>query len=78
MMRRETMTVLFRATAAVAISLLSAPPAALAQAYPDVTKILGAQTLDPMPMTPDEFAQRLKSDYEKYERIIKATGARAQ
>jgi hypothetical protein len=30
-----------------------------------------------MPMTPDEFAQRLRSDYDKYERLIKATGARA-
>ncbi len=46
--------------------------------HPDVTKILGAQTLDPMPMTPDEFAQRLKTDYDKYEKIIRATGARAQ
>jgi tripartite-type tricarboxylate transporter receptor subunit TctC len=45
--------------------------------HPDVTKILGAQALDPMPMTPDEFARRLKSDYEKYERIIRTTGARA-
>ena len=45
--------------------------------HPDVTKILGAQTLDPMPMTPDEFARRLRSDYDKYERIIRATGARA-
>jgi tripartite-type tricarboxylate transporter receptor subunit TctC len=46
--------------------------------HPDVTRILGAQALDPMPMTPDEFARRLKSDYEKYERIIRTTGARAQ
>jgi tripartite-type tricarboxylate transporter receptor subunit TctC len=46
--------------------------------HPDVTKILGAQALDPMPMTPDEFAQRLKSDYEKYERLIRAAGARAE
>ena len=27
--------------------------------------------------TPDEFAARLKSDYDKYERIIRSTGARA-
>ena len=27
--------------------------------HPDVTKILGAQALDPMPMTVDEFNQRL-------------------
>ena len=46
--------------------------------HPGVTKILGAQALDPMPMTPDEFAQRLKTDYDKYEKIIKATGARAE
>jgi len=46
--------------------------------HPDVSRILGAQTLDPMPMTPDEFAQRLKTDYDKYEKIIKATGARAE
>jgi tripartite-type tricarboxylate transporter receptor subunit TctC len=31
-----------------------------------------------MPMTPDEFAQRLKTDYDKYEKIIRATGARAE
>lgn len=45
--------------------------------HPDVTKILGAQALDPMPMTVDEFAQRLKSDYDKYEKLIKSTGARS-
>ena len=46
--------------------------------HPDVSRILGAQTLDPLPMTPDEYAQRLKSDYAKYERIINSTGARMQ
>jgi len=45
--------------------------------HPDVTKVLGAQALDPMPMTVDEFAERLKSDYEKYGRIIRTTGARS-
>ena len=45
--------------------------------HPEVTKILGAQALDPMPMTVDEFAQRLKSDYDKYEKLINTTGARA-
>jgi hypothetical protein len=29
-----------------------------------------------MPMTVDEFAQRLRSDYDKYERLIRSTGAR--
>jgi tripartite-type tricarboxylate transporter receptor subunit TctC len=46
--------------------------------HPDVTKILGAQALDPMPMTVDEFAKRLRSDYDKYEKLIKSTGARTQ
>jgi tripartite-type tricarboxylate transporter receptor subunit TctC len=46
--------------------------------HPDVSRILSAQALDPMPMTPDEFAQRLKTDYDKYEKIIRATGARTE
>jgi len=45
--------------------------------HPEVTKILGAQALDPMPMTVDEFAERLKSDYEKYKKLISSTGARS-
>ncbi len=44
--------------------------------HPEVTKILGAQALDPMPMSVDEFAARLKSDYEKYKRLINSSGAR--
>lgn len=44
--------------------------------HPDVVKILSAQTLDPMPMTVEEFNQRLKIDYDKYEKIIKTTGAK--
>jgi len=44
--------------------------------HPDVVKIMGSQTLDPMPMSPEQFAARLKSDYDKYERLIKATGAK--
>jgi len=27
-------------------------------------------------MTPEQFAQRLKSDYDKYEKVVKATGAK--
>jgi tripartite-type tricarboxylate transporter receptor subunit TctC len=45
--------------------------------HPDVTKILGAQALDPMIMTADQFAQRLRSDYDKYDKLINATGAKA-
>jgi tripartite-type tricarboxylate transporter receptor subunit TctC len=43
---------------------------------PEAAKILSSQALDPMPMTVDEFAQRLKTDYDKYEKLIKATGAK--
>jgi tripartite-type tricarboxylate transporter receptor subunit TctC len=43
---------------------------------PDVARILSSQTLDPWFMTPAEFAARLKSDDEKYERLMKLTGAK--
>ena len=42
----------------------------------DVASKLTAQTLDPMHMTPEQFAQRLKSDYDKYAKVIKESGAR--
>ena len=42
----------------------------------DVASKLSAQTLDPMHMTPDQFAQRLKSDYDKYEKVVKISGAK--
>lgn len=41
-----------------------------------VASKLTAQTLDPMHMTPEEFAARLKSDYDKYEKLIKISGVR--
>jgi tripartite-type tricarboxylate transporter receptor subunit TctC len=47
-----------------------------ALADPGVASKLSAQTLDPMPMTPEEFAARLKSDYEKYGKVVKISGAR--
>ena len=43
---------------------------------PDVSKKLTAQTLDPMHMSPEQFAQRLKSDYDKYEKVVKLSQAR--
>jgi len=46
-----------------------------ALADPGVASKLNVQTLDPMPMTPEQFAARLKSDYEKYEKVIKLSGA---
>ncbi|MCC6531785.1 MAG: tripartite tricarboxylate transporter substrate binding protein [Burkholderiales bacterium] len=42
---------------------------------PAVADKLGAQTLDPLPMSPEQFSKRLKSDYDKYGRLIKAAGA---
>jgi tripartite-type tricarboxylate transporter receptor subunit TctC len=44
--------------------------------HADVAERLKSQTLDPMSMTPDQFAQRVRSDFEKYERVIKLAGAR--
>ncbi|HET9403628.1 MAG TPA: tripartite tricarboxylate transporter substrate binding protein [Burkholderiales bacterium] len=46
-----------------------------ALADPGVSSKLSAQTLDPMPMTPEQFAARLKSDYDKYEKVVKLSGA---
>ena len=45
-------------------------------ADPGVASKLSAQTLDPMPMSPAEFAARLKSDYDKYERVVRISGAK--
>ncbi len=44
--------------------------------HPDVANSLTNQVLDPQPSTPEEFAQRIKVDYEKYGKLIKAVGAR--
>src|SRR5688572_7607411 len=44
--------------------------------HPDTARILGAQTLDPMPMSPEQFTKLLQVDYEKYERVIKLSGAK--
>ena len=47
-----------------------------ALADPGVAGKLSAQTLDPMHMTPEEFAKRLKSDFDKYEKVVKLSGAK--
>jgi tripartite-type tricarboxylate transporter receptor subunit TctC len=47
-----------------------------ALAAPEVASKLSTQTLDPMHMTPEDFARRLKSDYDKYEKVVKLSGAR--
>ena len=43
---------------------------------PGVASKLTSQTLDPMPMSPEEFARRLKSDYDKYEHVVRISGAK--
>ena len=45
-----------------------------ALADPGVASKLSAQTLDPMYMTPAQFAARLKSDYDRYEKLMKEIG----
>lgn len=47
-------------------------------ADPGVAKTLSAQTLDPMGMTPEAFAKRLQSDYEKYGRVIREAAAKIE
>jgi tripartite-type tricarboxylate transporter receptor subunit TctC len=42
----------------------------------DVAANLSSQSLDPMYMTPEEFAKQLKTDYDKFGHIVKLSGAR--
>ena len=44
--------------------------------HPDVATSLTNQVLDPQPSTPEEFAQRIKIDFEKYGKLIKAIGVK--
>ena len=44
--------------------------------HPDVSQSLANQALDPWIGTPEEFDARLKSDYDKYAKLIKLTGAK--
>jgi tripartite-type tricarboxylate transporter receptor subunit TctC len=47
-----------------------------ALADPNVAQKLTAQTLDPMHTSPEQFAKRLKSDYDKYEKVVRLSNAR--
>ena len=42
----------------------------------DAADKLKSQSLDPVFMSPEQFAQRLKSDYDKYEKVIRISGAK--
>ena len=61
-------------TAAMIINALREAKKAVAD--PGVAANLTAQSLDPMHMTTDEFAQLLKAEYDKYEKVVKISGAR--
>jgi tripartite-type tricarboxylate transporter receptor subunit TctC len=43
---------------------------------PAVAANLSAQTLDPMYMTPEEFAKEMKVQYDKYGHVVELSGAR--
>jgi tripartite-type tricarboxylate transporter receptor subunit TctC len=49
-----------------------------ALADPGVAANLSAQALDPLYMPPDEFAKMLKAEYDKYETVVKVSGARLE
>jgi len=54
--------------------------AALKKALEDseISSKLLSQTLDPLYATPEEFAQRLQSDYRKYADVVRISGARIE
>jgi tripartite-type tricarboxylate transporter receptor subunit TctC len=45
---------------------------------PNVVKALADQALDPWPATQQQFAQRIKADYDKLARVIKITGVQPE
>ena len=45
---------------------------------PDVAKSLSAEGFEPWVSTPEEFAARLKLDYDKYAELIRITGAHVE
>ncbi len=49
-----------------------------AMADPAVAANLASQTLDPIPMSPEEFARLMKSDYDMLGPVVKAAGARLE
>jgi tripartite-type tricarboxylate transporter receptor subunit TctC len=49
-----------------------------ALADPDVASKLSAQVLDPMYMTPEDFAKHLQSDYDRLKQVVKLSGARIE
>ena len=68
------------APAGVPAAIINTLNEALKNALADssVESKLTAQTLDPMYLTPVDFAVRLKSDYDKYASVVALSGARLE
>lgn len=49
-----------------------------ALAQPDIVQKLEAQALDPWPSTPQELDARLKTDFDKYAKLIRMSGAKIE
>jgi tripartite-type tricarboxylate transporter receptor subunit TctC len=49
-----------------------------ALADPDVASKLVAQTVEPMHMSPEEFAKQVKFDYDRLREVVKLSGARIE
>jgi tripartite-type tricarboxylate transporter receptor subunit TctC len=48
------------------------------QMLPDVRDKLGAQGIEPLPGTPTAFAALIKSDMERFARVVKAANIRLE
>lgn len=61
-------------------AIVEALNAALKKAleHSEVASRLTELTLDPMHMTPEQFAQRLRADYDKYAKLVKISGAKIE
>ena len=49
-----------------------------AMADPVVAEKLSAQTLDPMPMSPDAFAKFMRQDFDKLREVVRISGAKVE
>jgi tripartite-type tricarboxylate transporter receptor subunit TctC len=61
-------------------SIVNALNAALKKALedPEIAAKLASQTLDPLYATPEQFSERLQSDYRKYGDVVKISGAKIE